>query len=86
MEPPADRPLHLEHAYPTTIHSNQATTANRVLIDASTRSRTAAKDVLYVAISRAKHEARIYTDDAQKLPLAVERELKKHAALDLERR
>ena len=85
VELPADRPLHLDHAYATTIHSSQGTTADRVLIDASTRSRTTAKDVFYVAISRAKHEARIYTDDARKLPLAVERERQKHAALDLER-
>jgi hypothetical protein len=38
-----------------------------------------------VAISRAQHEARVYTDDAAKLPLAVQRERPKHAALDLER-
>jgi predicted DNA-binding WGR domain protein/very-short-patch-repair endonuclease len=60
VELPADRPLHLDHAYATTIHSSQGTTADRVLIDAATRSRTTAKDVYYVAISRAQHEARIY--------------------------
>jgi ATP-dependent exoDNAse (exonuclease V) alpha subunit len=85
LELPADRPLHLDHAYATTIHSSQGTTADRVLIDAATKSRTTAKDVYYVAISRAQHEARVYTDDAAELPGAVERENPKHAALDLVR-
>ncbi|HET6411499.1 MAG TPA: ATP-binding domain-containing protein, partial [Anaeromyxobacter sp.] len=75
----------LDHAYATTIHSSQGTTADRVLIDAATRSRTTARDTFYVAISRARHEVRIYTDDLARLPLAVERESRKHAALDLER-
>ena len=85
VELSADRPLHVDHAYATTIHSSQGTTADRVLIDAATRSRTTAKDVYYVAISRAQHEARIYTDNSAELPRAVERENPKHAALDLAR-
>ncbi len=85
VELPADRPLHLDHAYATTIHSSQGTTADRVLIDAATRSRTTGSDVYYVAISRAQHEARIYTDNAAKLPAAIQRDHPKHAALDLAR-
>jgi len=85
VELPTDRPLHLDHAYATTVHSSQGLTADRVLIDASTRSRTTSKDVFYVAISRAQHEARVYTDDRRKLPLAVEREHRKHSAMELER-
>ena len=69
VELPADRPLHLDHAYATTVHSSQGTTADRVLIDAATHSRTTTKDVYYVAISRARLEARIYTDEVEKLPL-----------------
>jgi conjugative relaxase-like TrwC/TraI family protein len=80
-----DKPLHLDHAHATTVHSAQGLTANRVLIEAQTNSRTTAKDVYYVAISRARHEARIYADDRSKLPAAVSRENKKHAALDLTR-
>jgi len=82
----ADGPLHLDHAYATTVHSSQGLTADRVLIDAFTRSRTTTKDVFYVAISRAQHEARIYTDDRARLPIAVERKHRKEAALDLDRR
>jgi conjugative relaxase-like TrwC/TraI family protein len=85
VELPADLPLHLDHAYATTIHSSQGTTADRVLIDAATKSRTIGQDVYYVAISRAQHEARIYTDDAAKLPAAIGRDHPKHAALDLTR-
>ncbi len=80
-----DRPLHLDHAYATTVHASQGTTAERVLFDAATRSRTTAQDVYYVAISRARQEARVYTDDLARLPKAIAAEHRKHAALDLER-
>jgi ATP-dependent exoDNAse (exonuclease V) alpha subunit len=83
LELRADKQLHLDLAYATTVHSSQGTTAERVLIDASTKSRTTAKDVYYVAISRAQLEARIYTDDARTLPAAVARENVKYAGLDL---
>jgi conjugative relaxase-like TrwC/TraI family protein len=85
IELPRDRPLHLDHAYATTVHSSQGLTAERVLIDADTRSKTTSKEAFYVAISRAQREARVYTDDRTRLPQAVERESQKHAALDLER-
>lgn len=86
VELPSDKPLHLDHAYATTVHSSQGTTAERVLIEAATKTKTTSKDVFYVAISRAQREAHVYTDDAAKLPIAVDRERQKHAALDLERR
>jgi conjugative relaxase-like TrwC/TraI family protein len=79
-------PLHMEHAYATTVHSAQGLTSNRVMIDADTHSLTSARDVYYVAISRARHEARIYTDDSSKLPVAFNRENHKLAALDLANR
>ncbi len=85
LELGADKPLHIDLAHATTVHSSQGTTAERVLIDAATRSRTTAKDVYYVAISRAQREARIYTNDRRELPVAVSRENVKHAALDLSR-
>lgn len=47
----ASRPLHLDHAYATTVHSSQGLTTDRVFIEATTTSRTTAKDVYYVAIS-----------------------------------
>lgn len=85
VELATDKPLHLDHAYATTVHSSQGLTADRVLVNANAESRTTAKDVHYVAISRARHEARIYTDSIHKLPAAIMRENIKHAALDLAR-
>jgi hypothetical protein len=85
IELPADKPMHLDLAYATTVHSAQGLTSNRVMIEAQTNSRTTAKDVYYVAISRARHEARIYTNDRSKLPAAIARENQKLAALDLTR-
>jgi len=81
----ADRPLQVDHAYATTVHSSQGATADRILIDAATHSRTTTKDVYYVAISRAKLEVWIYTDNLEKLSKAVAREAQKHAAHDLAR-
>jgi len=86
VELPADRPMHLDHAYATTVHGSQGMTAEHVLVDASTRSRTTSQEVYYVAISRAERDARVYTDDLTRLPGAIAREHAKHAALDLDRR
>lgn len=82
---PANQPLHLDHAHATTVHSAQGLTSDKVLIDANSRSLTTATDVYYVAISRARHEAQIYTDDRAKLPAAISKDHIKHAALDLAR-
>lgn len=83
VELPTDKPLHVDHAYATTVHSSQGLTSDRVLIDAHAESRTTSKDVYYVAISRARHEVRIFTNDLKKLPSAITRENVKSAAYDL---
>ncbi|EBC1886514.1 conjugative relaxase [Salmonella enterica] len=85
VELPTDKPLHVDHAYATTVHSSQGLTSDRVLIDAHAESRTTAKDVYYVAVSRARYEARIFTNDLRKLPAAIARENVKTAAHDLAR-
>ncbi len=79
----ASRPLHLDHAYATTVHSSQGLTTDRVFIEATTTSRTTAKDVYYVAVSRARSEARIFTNDREALGSAIGRENPKIAAMDL---
>lgn len=78
-----DKPVHLDHAYATTVHSSQGLTAERTFIEAVTTSRTTAKDVYYVAISRARSEARIFTDDRTGLSGAISRQNPKIAAMDL---
>lgn len=70
-------------AYASTVHSAQGLTSDKVLINLETRSLTTAKDVYYVAVSRARYEAEIFTDDAKRLPAAISREADKTAALEI---
>ena len=80
------QPLHIDYAYATTVHSSQGLTADRVLIDAHAQSRTTAKDVFYVALSRARFETRIYTNDRKNLPFSIARDNMKFVALDIVKR
>ncbi|GAB7541665.1 MobF family relaxase [Cupriavidus sp. 8B] len=79
------RPLHLEHGYCTTVHSAQGQTCERVMIDADVKSAMANESLYYVAISRARSEVQLYTDDRSLLVGAMSRVDAKAAALDLER-
>jgi conjugative relaxase-like TrwC/TraI family protein len=78
-------PLHLEHAYATTVHSAQGLSTDRMMVDLDTRSLTTGKDLYYVAISRARYEAKVYTNSRTELPAAISREPVKTAALDIQR-
>jgi conjugative relaxase-like TrwC/TraI family protein len=79
-----DGPLYLDHGYAQTVHAAQGQTCERILIDAPASSATNNESAYYVAISRATHEARLYTDDAQRLPEALSREDGKTAALEVQ--
>ncbi|MGV7242802.1 MobF family relaxase [Caballeronia sp. M23-90] len=79
----ARMPMFVGLAYASTVHSAQGLTCDTVLINLETKSRTTAQDVYYVAVSRARHEALIFTDDGKKLGEAVSRESSKTAALEL---
>ena len=81
----AGKPMHLDHGYCSTIHAAQGQTADRVLIEADTRSATANESAYYVAISRAREGATVYTDDRQALPEVMARSDEKSAALDVKR-
>lgn len=76
------KPLPLEHAYATTVHSAQGLTCDRVLVSLDTRSRTASMNLYYVAISRARNEAWVYTDSLERLPAVIARRLEKSTALE----
>jgi conjugative relaxase-like TrwC/TraI family protein len=70
---PAKHP-HLDHGYAVTSHSSQGQTAERVLVHVDTE--LGAKDLLnnrmaYVAVSRGAHDAQLFTNDREKLPLAL---------------
>lgn len=74
---------HLDHAYCRTVHGAQGATADRVIVDMSARSPLAHQRSVYVAISRAREEAHIYTDTKTELARAAqERTGEKTAALE----
>ena len=70
---PAKHP-HLDHGYAVTSHSSQGQTAERVLVHVDTE--LGSKDLLnnrmaYVAVSRGAYDAQLFTNDREKLPLAL---------------
>jgi ATP-dependent exoDNAse (exonuclease V) alpha subunit len=75
---------HFEHGYAVTSHSSQGLTAERVLINADTAVHP---DLLnsrfgYVSISRAKHDAMLFTDDLAKLGPQLHADVSKTTAIE----
>jgi conjugative relaxase-like TrwC/TraI family protein len=75
---------HLDLGYAVTSHSSQGQTVNRVLVNAETTETDLLLNqrMAYVAISRARFEARVYTDSRNELGPALNRERNKEVALD----
>ncbi len=75
---------HLDHGYAVTSHSSQGTTVDRVLINADTQeSRVLLNDRMgYVAVSRAREDATIYTNSIEELRGALDRRVDKEMALE----
>jgi conjugative relaxase-like TrwC/TraI family protein len=76
---------HFDHGYAVTSHSSQSLTAERVLIHADT---SVHPDLLnsrfgYVSISRASHEATLFTDDMAKLAPQLGVDTSKTSALEI---
>ncbi|WP_174242199.1 hypothetical protein [Granulicella sp. WH15] len=66
-----------------TSHSSQGQTAERVLVHVDTE--LGAKDLLnnrmaYVSISRGAHDAQIFTNDREKLPIALGHDVSQQSA------
>ncbi|WP_440030506.1 ATP-binding domain-containing protein, partial [Chromobacterium amazonense] len=80
-----DQPLHLEHGYASTIHGAQGLTYRQALVDLDTFSRTTSMNLYYVAISRAKERAEVFTNDVGRLPQAIARRFSKSTAQEAER-
>jgi ATP-dependent exoDNAse (exonuclease V) alpha subunit len=83
----AQQHRHFDHGYAVTSHSSQGLTAERVLINADTGVHP---DLLnsrfgYVSISRASHEATLYTDDLMKLSPLLGADVSKTSAMEVER-
>jgi conjugative relaxase-like TrwC/TraI family protein len=77
---------HLDHGYAVTSHSSQGQTTERVLIHVDTdksellvNSRFA-----YVSVSRAQHDAHIYTNDGSKLSCSLSRENSQRTATEVQ--
>lgn len=78
---------HLQHGYTSTSHAAQGRTVDRVLIHAPTATFGAVdKATGYVAMSRAREKATIFTDDRDALLDAVSRERPRMLASELVRR
>jgi ATP-dependent exoDNAse (exonuclease V) alpha subunit len=76
---------HFDHGYAVTSHSSQGLTAERVLVNADTGVHP---DLLnsrfgYVSISRASHEATLFTDDINKLSPQLNADVSKTSALEI---
>lgn len=76
---------HFDHGYAVTSHSSQGLTAERVLIHADT---SVHPDLLssrfgYVAVSRASHQAMIFTDELNRLGQQLGSEVTKTAAVEI---
>jgi conjugative relaxase-like TrwC/TraI family protein len=76
---------HFDHGYAVTSHSAQGLTAERVLVHADTgvhpdllNSRFA-----YVSVSRASHEATLFTDNMKKLAPQLSTDISKTSALEI---
>ncbi len=76
---------HFDHGYAVTSHSAQGLTAERVLVNADTGVHP---DLLnsrfgYVSISRASHEAMLFTNDVAKLSPQLAADVSKTSALEI---
>ena len=76
---------HFDHGYAVTSHSSQGLTAERVLIhaDTSVHSDLLSSRFGYVAVSRASHEAMIFTNDVSRLAQQLGTEASKTSALEI---
>jgi len=76
---------HFDHGYAVTSHSSQGLTAERVLVNADTAVHP---DLLnsrfgYVSISRASHEATLFTNDITKLTPQLSADVSKTSAIEI---
>jgi len=79
-----DKFRHLDHGYAVTSYSSQSQTVDRVLVNANANE----SDLLlnqqmgYVAVSRAREDAIIFTNSADQLRAALDRSVDKEMAVD----
>jgi ATP-dependent exoDNAse (exonuclease V) alpha subunit len=76
---------HFDHGYAVTSHSSQGLTSERVLVNADTgvHPELLNSRFSYVSVSRASHEAMVFTDDAAKMGQRLGTEFSKTSALEI---
>jgi conjugative relaxase-like TrwC/TraI family protein len=80
-----EAPLHLDHGYAVTSHSSQGQTADRVLVHVDTERAGAPlinRRLAYVAVSRGRYDAHIYTNDKTQLANTLNRDVSHRSALE----
>jgi conjugative relaxase-like TrwC/TraI family protein len=78
---------HFDHGYAVTSHSSQGQTADRVLIHVDTErggEHLINSRLAYVAVSRGRYDAQIYTNDKADLARGLDREFSKQAAIEVQ--
>ncbi len=81
----ANQMRHFDHGYAVTSHSSQGLTSERVLVnmDTEVHSELINSRFAYVSLSRASHNAQIYTNDAATLATKLGHDVSKTSALDI---
>jgi hypothetical protein len=80
-----DQHRHLDHGYVVTSHSSQGQTADRVILvlDSERSGELLVNQRLaYVALSRGRHDAAIYTDDQARLADTLSRDVSHSSAIE----
>src|SRR2546425_3482475 len=76
---------HLDHGYAVTSHSSQGQTAERVLIHVDTeksRETLVNRRLAYVAVSRGRYDAQLYTNDKTHLTEQLLRDVSHRSAIE----
>jgi conjugative relaxase-like TrwC/TraI family protein len=76
---------HLDHGYAVTSHSSQGQTADRVLVHVDTEQsgeKLVNRRLAYVAVSRGRYDARIYTNDKNDLAEQLSRDVSHRSAME----
>jgi conjugative relaxase-like TrwC/TraI family protein len=76
---------HLDHGYAVTSHSSQGQTADRVLVHVDTEQggeKLVNRRLAYVAVSRGRYDAQIYTNDKTALAEGLGRDVSHRSALE----
>ena len=79
---------HLDYGYAMTSHSSQGQTADRVLVHVDTEhigEELINRRLAYVAVSRGRYDAQIYTDDKAQLAERLNRDVSHQSALEVSR-